>query len=73
MSVGVRMVSGWGLRVSGDLLIPNLFANKLYKVMILRYCLFFQCPVLHKNAYAWGCLDGVCGCLTVSRGSIDVI
>ena len=29
MSVGVRMVSGWGLRVSGDLLIPKLFAKQI--------------------------------------------
>ena len=21
--------------------------------MILRYCLFFQCPILQKNAYVW--------------------
>ena len=27
---GVWMGSGWGLRVSGDVLIPNLMANKLY-------------------------------------------
>ena len=33
--------------------------------MILRYCLLFRCPVLHKNAYAWGCLDCVLGCLDV--------
>ena len=30
VSLGVWMVSEWGLRVSGDVLIPSLLANKLY-------------------------------------------
>ena len=44
--------------------------------MALRYCLLFRCPVLHKNAYAWGCLDCVCGvsgwCLWVSGSYLGV-
>ena len=59
VSLVVSMVSGCGLRVSGDVLIPNLLANKLYQVIILRYCILFRCLVLHKNAYPWGCLDCV--------------
>ena len=27
--------------------------------MILRYCLFFWCPLMHKVAYVLLCLDGV--------------
>ena len=76
MSLGVSMLPGWGLRVSGDVLIPNLLTKKLYSVMALRYCLLFLCPVLHKNAYAWGCLDCVCGvsgwCLWVSGSYLGV-
>ena len=49
MSVGVWMVSGRVLRVSGDVLVPNLLANKLHQVKILIHCLFFRCPVLHKK------------------------
>ena len=40
--------------------------------MVLRYCISFQCPVLHKNVYVlgclncvWECLGGVCGSPTV--------
>ena len=31
--------------------------------MILRYGLFFQCPLMRKYALFWGCLCGVWGCL----------
>ena len=46
--------------------------KKIYWVMILRYCLFFQCPVLHKHTYVLACLncvwewmgsEGVWGCI----------
>ena len=57
-------------------MIPNLLANKLYQVKILRYCLLFWCSVLHKIAYALGCLDCVCGvsgwCLWVSGSYLGV-
>ena len=42
--------------------------------MILRYCLFFQCPVLHKNVYVLGVSEL---CLGVSGWglvvSVDVL
>ena len=41
--------------------ILNLLAKNIlgHDTQIL---LFFQCPVLHKNACVLGCLDCVCGC-----------
>ena len=73
VSVGVWMVSGRSLRVSGNVLVPNLLANKLYRVKTLRYCLLFRCPVLHRKAIAWGCLDCVWGCLDGVWVSGDVL
>ena len=29
------------------------------RLCLVRYCLFFQCPLIRKIAYVWGCLDGV--------------
>ena len=39
----------------------------------LRYCLLFRCPVLHRKAIAWGCLDCVWGCLDGVWVSGDVL
>ena len=62
VSEGVWMMYRWCLRVSGEAPIPNLLA-KIYSAMILRYCIFFQCPVLHNNVYVLGCLNCVWECL----------
>mgnify|MGYP006864090832 CR=1 FL=1 len=45
---GVLMMSRWCLRVSGEASIPNLLAKTMLSY-VLRYYIFFQCPVLHKN------------------------
>ena len=62
VSEGVWMMFGLCMRVSGKALILNLLAKNIlgHDTQIL---LFFQCPVLHKNACVLGCLDCVCGCL----------
>ena len=51
--------------------ILNLLAKNIlgHDTQIL---LFFQCPVLHKNACVLGCLDCVCGCLWVSGSYLGV-
>ena len=50
-------MSGWCLDgVSGCLGCMNTKSihKMLYKVMELRYCLFFQCPILHKTPITGG-------------------
>ena len=62
---------GWRLSVSEDVLIPNLL-EKIYRSWQLIYGLVFQCPPIPENAYGRGCLDGVCGCQTVSGSYLGV-
>ena len=66
MSGGVWLVSGGVWMMSKGIWVcinTKSIGNNLYKVMILSYCLFFQCPLIRKkNASVWGCLDGVWGC-----------
>ena len=66
VSGGVGMVSGWGLRVSGDVLIPGYqdvaITNPLAKFKLgYIYCHFFQNPLLQK-----------CLCLGVSGWRLRV-
>ena len=57
------MVSEGVWRVSGDASIPNVLAKNILDHDTLILLSFFQCPVLHKIAYALGCLNCVWECL----------
>ena len=52
--MGVWIMSGWCLRVSWEASIPNQEYICTYLVMMLRYCLFFQCPILQKKCLCLG-------------------
>ena len=73
MSWGVWMVSGgvwmafgavWMVYygVWGCINIESI-GKILYKFIILRYFLFFLCPLKRKIVFFWGCLDVVWRCL----------
>ena len=55
-------VSGWGLSVSGDELIPNLLVKMHIGHNSSAYA-FLPVPSMPKTAYVWGCLDCAWGCL----------
>ena len=55
-------VSGWFMRVSGDVLIPNILA-KIFIAHDSSCIAFFSSALLiPKSLMSGGCLDGVCGC-----------
>ena len=52
------MVTGWCLRLSGDVSMPNPLA-KNHKTMILKILHFLPVPSNAYKRFFWGCLDGV--------------
>ena len=44
----------WGVLVVWRCSNTKPIGKKLYQAVILGYCLFFQCPLMHKIAYIQG-------------------